>query len=211
MKTPGMSRAERTGQKILDAAMSSVLAKGIKRTSVEAIAAVAGVSHMTVYRRWPHKEDLFTDLLSREADALFDRVDQSLAAVDDPRERLVEGFAQIFWAFYDHPLLVREYDADPATTLRVLTVASRPVFDRAVDYLAARVGGLAGPEQTTAQARHMAEVMVRITHSLLLTTLETRPFADEDEVRGWGREHLGWIFDDPPTDGSGRSRQSNPT
>ncbi|MEO9327084.1 TetR/AcrR family transcriptional regulator [Gordonia aurantiaca] len=189
-----MSRAERTGQKILDAAMSSILSKGMKRTSIEAIAALAGVSHMTVYRRWPHKEDLFTDLLSREADALFARVDANLDAVDDPRERLVEGFAQIFWAFYDHPLLAREYATDPATTLRVLSVASGPVFDRAVDYLTARVTGLAGADPTGQRARRIAEVLVRITHSLLLTTLETRPFASPDEAREWGREHLGWIF-----------------
>ncbi|MDH3025972.1 TetR/AcrR family transcriptional regulator [Gordonia alkanivorans] len=196
MKTPSASRAERTGQKILDAAMSSLLAKGLKRTSIEAIAALAGVSHMTVYRRWPHKEDLFSDLLSREADELFARVDRELAGTGDPRERLIEGFAAIFWSFYDHPLLAREYAADPATTLRVLTVSSAPVFDRAVDYLAARVAGLMTGDAPLGddEARRVAEVMVRITHSLLLTTLETRPFANRDEVGAWGREHVGWIL-----------------
>ncbi|ETA04632.1 MULTISPECIES: TetR/AcrR family transcriptional regulator [Gordonia] len=196
MKTPSASRAERTGQKILDAAMTSLLAKGLKRTSIEAIAALAGVSHMTVYRRWPHKEDLFSDLLSREADELFARVDRELAGTGDPRERLIEGFAAIFWSFYDHPLLAREYAADPATTLRVLTVSSAPVFDRAVDYLAARVAGLMTGDAPIGddEARRVAEVMVRITHSLLLTTLETRPFANRGEVGAWGREHVGWIL-----------------
>ncbi|ASR02025.1 TetR/AcrR family transcriptional regulator [Gordonia rubripertincta] len=196
MNTPSASRAERTGQKILDAAMSSLLAKGLKRTSIEAIAALAGVSHMTVYRRWPHKEDLFSDLLSREADELFARVDRELAGTGDPRERLIEGFAAIFWSFYDHPLLAREYAADPATTLRVLTVSSAPVFDRAVDYLAARVVGLTTGDAPLGddEARRVAEVMVRITHSLLLTTLETRPFANRAEVGAWGREHVGWIL-----------------
>ena len=195
MKTPSASRAERTGQKILDAAMSSLLAKGLKRTSIEAIAALAGVSHMTVYRRWPHKEDLFSDLLSREADQLFAHVDRELAGTGDPQERLIEGFAAIFWSFYDHPLLAREYAADPATTLRVLTVSSAPVFDRAVDYLAARVAGLmTDAPMGDDEARRVAEVMVRITHSLLLTTLETRPFANRAEVGAWGREHVGWIL-----------------
>ncbi len=176
--------------------MSSLLAKGLKRTSIEAIAALAGVSHMTVYRRWPHKENLFSDLLSREADELFARVDLELAGTGDPRERLIEGFAAIFWSFYDHPLLAREYAADPATTLRVLTVSSAPVFDRAVDYLAARVAGLMTGDAPLGddEARRVAEVMVRITHSLLLTTLETRPFANRDEVGAWGREHVGWIL-----------------
>lgn len=176
--------------------MSSLLAKGLKRTSIEAIAALAGVSHMTVYRRWPHKEDLFTDLLSREADELFARVDRELAGTGDPRDRLIEGFAAIFWSFYDHPLLAREYAADPATTLRVLTVSSAPVFDRAVDYLATRVVGLMTEDAPLGddEARRVAEVMVRITHSLLLTTLETRPFASRDEVGAWGREHVGWIL-----------------
>jgi AcrR family transcriptional regulator len=195
VKTPSASRAERTGQKILDAAMSSLLAKGLKRTSIEAIAALAGVSHMTVYRRWPHKEDLFSDLLSREADQLFAHVDRELAGTGDPQARLIEGFAAIFWSFYDHPLLPREYAADPATTLRVLTVSSAPVFDRAVDYLAARVAGLmTDAPMGDDEARRVAEVMVRITHSLLLTTLETRPFTTRDEVAAWGREHVGWIL-----------------
>jgi AcrR family transcriptional regulator len=62
----------------LDAARDSILAVGWRRTTLTDVARRAGVSRMTIYRRWPDMDTLLRDLLVREwgglvADALTRR------------------------------------------------------------------------------------------------------------------------------------------
>lgn len=54
----------------LDAARASVLAVGWRRTSLTDVARRAGVSRMTLYRRWPDMSGLLGDLMLREWGAL---------------------------------------------------------------------------------------------------------------------------------------------
>ena len=58
-------RAERTRQRILDAAAQCFAARGFSRTTVEAIAAGAGVSKALVYHHFRAKEAIFEELLER--------------------------------------------------------------------------------------------------------------------------------------------------
>lgn len=51
---------------LLDAARECVLAVGVKRTTLTDVARRAGVSRMTLYRRWPDMPTLFADLMTRE-------------------------------------------------------------------------------------------------------------------------------------------------
>jgi AcrR family transcriptional regulator len=50
----------------LDAARDSILAVGWRRTTLTDVARRAGVSRMTIYRRWPDMQSLLADLLVRE-------------------------------------------------------------------------------------------------------------------------------------------------
>src|SRR3954469_13195582 len=50
----------------LDAARSAILAVGWSRTTLTDIARRAGVSRMTLYRRWPDTQTLLADLMTRE-------------------------------------------------------------------------------------------------------------------------------------------------
>jgi AcrR family transcriptional regulator len=58
-------RAERTRQRILDAAAQCFAANGFSRTTVEQIAAGAGVSKALVYHHFRAKEAMFEELLER--------------------------------------------------------------------------------------------------------------------------------------------------
>lgn len=77
-----------TGERILEAALQTMLSFGIRRATVDEIARRAGVSHMTVYRRWSNKTDLVLAVLMREAQAMFSSVDAEIAALDSPRRSL---------------------------------------------------------------------------------------------------------------------------
>jgi AcrR family transcriptional regulator len=57
---------------ILQAALELVVDGGLRGTSIEGIAARAGVGKATIYRRWKTKEELFTEALRMVAFALPD-------------------------------------------------------------------------------------------------------------------------------------------
>lgn len=56
----------------LDAARERILAVGWRRTTLTDVAKGAGVSRMTIYRRWPDMQALLGDLLVREWTGLLD-------------------------------------------------------------------------------------------------------------------------------------------
>ena len=51
---------------VLDAAREVVLAVGVRRTTLTEVARRAGLSRMTIYRRWPDVRALVADLMTRE-------------------------------------------------------------------------------------------------------------------------------------------------
>src|SRR3954471_2835876 len=59
-----------TDEVLLDAARAALLAVGWKRSTLTDVARRAGVSRMTLYRRWPDMESLLGDLMTREWSAL---------------------------------------------------------------------------------------------------------------------------------------------
>jgi AcrR family transcriptional regulator len=59
----GRPRDPETDERITTAAAELLLQRGFDRTTVDDVAARAGVGKATVYRRWPSKEDLVADAL----------------------------------------------------------------------------------------------------------------------------------------------------
>src|SRR2546421_7897465 len=72
---------------------------GYERTSVDAIAAEAGVSKRTVYSHYGDKENLFLLVLRETYDVMRDRVrnivDRNLRDVDDVRQALTACVSEI--------------------------------------------------------------------------------------------------------------------
>jgi AcrR family transcriptional regulator len=62
---PGRPRCPGTDKAILDATQRQLAAVGYTRMSIDAIAAEAGTTKPTVYRRWPTKEALAVAALAR--------------------------------------------------------------------------------------------------------------------------------------------------
>jgi AcrR family transcriptional regulator len=61
----GRPRCAGTDEAILDATLRQLAAEGYSRMSVEAIAAAAGTTKPTIYRRWASKADLAVAALAR--------------------------------------------------------------------------------------------------------------------------------------------------
>jgi AcrR family transcriptional regulator len=61
----GRPRSPKVDRAILDAALELLAERGVDGVTIEGIAARAGVSRPTLYRRWSTKEDLFADAIER--------------------------------------------------------------------------------------------------------------------------------------------------
>jgi AcrR family transcriptional regulator len=103
---------------VLDAAREAILAVGWSRTTLTDVARRAGVSRMTIYRRWPEMRALLADLMTREWTAA---VEPALRTrTQDPLERIVHGVVTAVRALRDNDLLARITDVDPELLLPYL-------------------------------------------------------------------------------------------
>lgn len=103
---------------MLDAARDCVLAYGVRRTTVTDVARRAGVSRMSVYRRWPDVQSLVGDLMSREWHRVIVDAARQAAAADGPlRTRLVAQSVAAAATLRAHPLLRKILEVDPEVLL----------------------------------------------------------------------------------------------
>ncbi|PKK14730.1 TetR/AcrR family transcriptional regulator [Thermomonospora sp. CIF 1] len=103
---------------VLDAARECVLAVGVRRTTLTDIARRAGVSRMTLYRRWPDVRSIVADLMTREWTALAAEIPAAGRDASGPARRaLVDNLVEGVRALRDHPLLRKIVDVDPELLL----------------------------------------------------------------------------------------------
>ena len=123
---------------MLEAARACVLAVGFRRTTFSDVARRAGVSRMTLYRRFPDLETLLSTLMTWE----FGRVvaDARAAAADGTcRERAVAMVATAARRLHEDPLFDRLLDVDPELLLPYITVRLGGMQRMAVAGLAAEL------------------------------------------------------------------------
>lgn len=102
----------------LDAARECILAVGWRRTTLTDVARRAGVSRMTIYRRWPDMQTLLSDLMVREWTGLV--TDAGLPTGGTPLERLAEGIPATVSALRSNELFRRIIEVDPELLLPYL-------------------------------------------------------------------------------------------
>ncbi|EHR63260.1 TetR/AcrR family transcriptional regulator [Saccharomonospora cyanea] len=106
---------------LLDAARTCVLAGGVRRTTLTDIARVAGVSRMTLYRRYPDVRSVLAALMTREFGALLHRVNAAIDASQPARARLTDLGVAAVRALGADPLLRTVLDRDAELLLPYVT------------------------------------------------------------------------------------------
>lgn len=128
-----------TPDRLLDAARSSIMSVGWRRTTLTEVARRAGLSRMTVYRTYPDMDALFGDLMTRE----WSGVVAEVAALQEQEggwpERIASGVATIVGAFRDNDLFRRMVDVDPEWLLPYLLDRRGRSQDVVLDLLAVRI------------------------------------------------------------------------
>ncbi len=123
---------------MLEAARACVLAVGVRRTTFSDVARRAGVSRMTLYRRFPDLETLLSRLMTWE----FGRVVEEARDASPPsncRERAVAMVTTAARRLHEDPLFDRLLDVDPELLLPYVTVRLGGMQRMAVAGLAAEL------------------------------------------------------------------------
>lgn len=112
---------------LLDAARECVLDAGVRRTTLSSVARAAGVSRMTLYRRFPDVRSLLAALMTREFGALLTQTGKAALPTASARERLVASAVDSICALAVDRLMRTVLDRDAELIL---------------PYLVHRVGGV---------------------------------------------------------------------
>ncbi|MFE5889798.1 TetR/AcrR family transcriptional regulator [Streptomyces sp. NPDC002285] len=165
---------------VLDAVRDCVLAVGVRRTTLTDVARRAGVSRMTLYRRWPDVRSLVGDLMTREWVAVATAAMPERRPGTDARGLIVDGLVTGVDAFRAHPLFRKIVDVDPELLLPYV-LDRRGASQQAL--LALLADGLReGHADGSVRAGHVerqARALLLIVQSF---TLSLRTMTDEDDA-----------------------------
>ena len=123
---------------MLEAAKACVLAVGVRRTTFSDVARRAGVSRMTLYRRFPDLETLLSTLMTWEFGAVVDEA-RAAGAGGSCRERAVAMVTTAARRLHEDRLFDRLLDVDPELLLPYVTVRLGGMQRMAVAGLAAEL------------------------------------------------------------------------
>ena len=179
MSSPTRRRltAEERRAGILDAALAVFAARGFHSSSIDDIAREAGISKALIYEHFESKQELYADLLERNANELFERLASALAGVEveSGAARLATGL-DAFFAFVEERrdawrILFRDV-VDPETSA---------VLGRMVEQVTAVVAALIA-QDPGAQARdEQNDQAIRVLAQMLVGGVQS--------VANWWAEH----------------------
>ncbi|SOD91191.1 TetR/AcrR family transcriptional regulator [Streptomyces sp. Ag109_G2-15] len=164
---------------VLDAVRDCVLAVGVRRTTLADVARRAGVSRMTLYRRWPDLRTLVGDLMTREWIDVATRAIPEHTPGTETRGRIVAGLVAGVEAFRAHPLFRKIVDVDPELLLPYVLDRRGASQEALLALLAdALREGHADGSVRTAHTERQARALLLIVQSF---TLSLRTMTDEDD------------------------------
>lgn len=182
-----------TGAKILDGAVRVLGDFGYKRATVELVAKYAGVSHMTIYRRWPSKNELLTTAITGEFTTLLDA---AFAPSEEQggsyADRALKAFTDTVWAVQSHPIVLRELNTDAGEQSPILTSTSNGVMAAGIPVIADRLRRLAATAgDAPADLDTVADMFVRLGYSLVAVRRPDRPLTTREQVAQYAAASFG--------------------
>ena len=170
--------------RVAAAALEEFAEHGIRRTSMEDVARRAGVSRMTVFRRFASKQRLIEIVIAREVNRGMQELDLLWEGAETLEDRLVAGFEFAGRYVRGHPLFDRLLRSEPEALLPSFTLDGGPVLEFYRSLIAHRLQAeVNAGRAATADLDGVAEVIARLAISLLLTRDGTITLDDPHSVR----------------------------
>ncbi|MFB7719264.1 MULTISPECIES: TetR/AcrR family transcriptional regulator [unclassified Nocardia] len=183
---------DRIRSRVLDAAAEQFRHWGIQRSTMEDVARRAGVSRITVYRRFATKEDLVEHVILREFRGYFDTFLVDIAAATTPADRVVAGFVSSLRSLRGNPLIGTLITAEPDQFTSSLIGDGGRAVAMVREFVANQLGveQRAGTISADLNTPLIAEMMVRICASFLAIPSQLVDLEDEEQLARIARQFL---------------------
>lgn len=186
--------ASRTEQEaaILKAAAEEVSLVGVGRASLDVIARQAGVSRSTLYRRFPNRDSLITELGRQTFDFAMTRL-QTVAVDSGPRQAAVAAFAEGVRLLAGEPVMRRFLQLDGDLTAMTGMYDEARVFLESASAAMAKALRAAGATMPDADLLAVSELHIRLACSLVQVSTPVLDVTDDDAVRAYAEKHLALL------------------
>lgn len=179
--------------RVLDGAYDQFCRKGIRSSTMEDVARRAGVSRITVYRRFSTKDALVEQLVRREYRRYFDQFVIDIKDATTAADRVVLGFVSSLRTIRGNALISGLMVEEPSSLVpsiigdggRVLTATVRQFVAGQL-----RREQAAGNVSSTVDVDLVAELMVRMSTSFLITPSDVVDLADDEQLADLARRFL---------------------
>ncbi|GAB4008660.1 TetR/AcrR family transcriptional regulator [Nocardioides ultimimeridianus] len=172
------------GARVLDAAYAVICRVGAQRMTMEEVAREAGISRITVYRRFAGKDALVEQVVAREFRRYFDRFRADIAPGRTAGDRVVLGFVSSLRTMRDNPVVGGLMTGERGLLLTSL-LAEGGTLDAVRGFVAGQLRSeqRAGHISPEIDPELVAEIMVRLTTSFLVTPSTLIDVDDEAALR----------------------------
>lgn len=183
LSTP--DQGDKSRQNILDKARELYLEFGLRRTSMDDVAKRAGMGRATLYRRYSDKGQLFMAVISRDVQSNLDAIERAIQTSENYLEGLLDAFVLGVRLIDENPLLTRLLQTEPEDILPFLTRKFDGILMFSRGFIAERIakGQKRGDIRRDLDGNLLAEMMIRMIQSLMLTPDGLIRAADEKSVR----------------------------
>jgi len=177
--------ADRTGQRILDAALLEAATVGLQRLTVEDVVRRAGVARMTVYRRYPRRDDLVEALVRRETQRFLAAVADGIERCEDPNDGVTEAFIAAVRFSRAHPMLRRAAHTGSALS----PAENAKLLDMGAALIANHLHGKS-PGPAPQRVRWVADVLARLFMTYIGAPPTDPDFGDDAQLRRFAHDVL---------------------
>jgi AcrR family transcriptional regulator len=159
-------------QRILEGAARCFTDVGVRKTTVEEIAAAAGITKPTFYRRFADKTQVVEALVHRETDDLARRMRAAGTASVSAADAFTAAFGTAAGWLTRHPFVRKSLDLEPELLMPYLNQPDGPVLSTGHAVFVEIVSrGTASGEFRAVDPRAVAEICWRLVLSFALTPL----------------------------------------
>jgi TetR/AcrR family transcriptional repressor of uid operon len=184
--------ADELTTRVLDGAYEQFCQIGIRRSTIQDVARRAGVSRITVYRRFATKDELVEQVVRREFRRYFDQFLLDIQQARTVADRIVLGFASSLRAIRRNPLIAGLMAVEPDVLVPYLVGGDGRMLAAVQRFVAGqlRLEQRAGNVSAEVNVELVAELMARVSASFLLTPSHVVDPDDDEQMRALARQFL---------------------
>jgi TetR/AcrR family transcriptional repressor of uid operon len=163
-----------------------------RRSTIQDVARRAGVSRITVYRRFATKDELVEQVVRREFRRYFDQFLLDIQQARTVADRIVLGFASSLRAIRRNPLIAGLMAVEPDVLVPYLVGGDGRMLAAVQRFVAGqlRLEQRAGNVSAEVNVELVAELMARVSASFLLTPSHVVDPDDDEQMRALARQFL---------------------